>query len=504
MKREKIRVALLYRGPQHEGRDDFSSFVPMGLFNVLKSLRDAGYDASLHNLSHTPRAELAVVLRRLDATAYLLSAFFGCHHEAYALARVAKKISPTAPVVLGGPLSVLGAAILQQIPEIDFLVRGEGEEAGVALLDALFLGRGPASAIPGTVFRTQSGTSETPPQRLADIDRYFFLPSELMPHCHGVQPENFAVLISSRGCPFHCAFCSSTALWQNQVRHHSVKLLLRYLHDLRGATGAIYFSLRDENFLVNRSQVKEFGAALAQSGLYYLWNAQGSPHLLDDDLARTLAEAGCDQLQMGIEAISPRLLALMNKQGSPARVATAIATLRRQAIRPFGYFIYGMDETEAEGAETLNFIQHSGLLDAVASPLALFPGTGLAQGTETERFFAKGEILLYSPDSARKWKRKYQQALAGLYDKEGFRQEEVAPDKAHNLGRCVARHFQLIGQGDLAGAEKILLSLIAEQPQNPWGFELLAKLYEELGEKRKAGAMRRRLHQLTGIPPAHK
>lgn len=498
MKRQKIRIALLYRGPQHEGRDDFSSFVPMGLFNVLKSLRDAGYDASLHNLSHTPRAELAEALRRLDAAAYLLSAFFGCHHEAYELARTAKKISPAAPVVLGGPLSVLGPAILARVPEIDFLIRGEGEEAGVALLDALFLGQSSAASVPGVVLRTPARVSETPPRLLADIDRCFFLPSEVMPHCHGVQPENFAVLISSRGCPFRCAFCSSTVLWQNRVRHHRVDLLLHYLHDLRAATGAIYFSLRDENFLVNRAHVQEFTTALRQSDLYYLWNAQGSPHLLDDDLARTLAGAGCDQIQMGIEAIPPRLLTLLNKQGSPPKIAAAISILRRQAIRPFGYFIYGMDETEAEAAETLNFIRHSGLLDAVASPLALYPGTWLAQGVEPEHFFAKGEVLFYSPASAKKWKKTYQRALAGVYEQKGFRREEVAPGTAPNLVRTVARHFQRLAQDDLAGAEKILLALTKDEPKNPWGFELLFRLYDELGEKKKATAMQRQLHLLTG------
>jgi len=499
MKREKIRVALLYRGPQHEGRDVFSSFVPMGLFNVLKSLREAGYDASLHNLSHTPRAKLAETLRHLDAAAYLLSAFFGCHHEAYGLARTAKKISPAAPVILGGPLSVLGSEILTRMPEIDFLIRGEGEEASVAMLDSIFSGQGPISSTHGAVFRTSAGIKEVPTRLLADIDRCFFLPSEVMPHCHGVQPENFAVLISSRGCPYRCAFCSSTALWQNRVRHHKVDLLLRYLFDLRRATGAIYFSLRDENFLVNRGHVQEFTAALKQSGLHYLWNAQGSPHLLDDELARTLAEAGCDQLQMGIEAIPPRLVGMLNKQGSPARTAKAISTLRRQAIRPFGYFIYGMDETEAEGAETLNFIRHSGLLDAVASPLALYPGTGLAQGLEPQRFFGKGEILLYSPASARKWKKKYQQALAELHDREGFRREEVAPGTAPSLVRTIARHFQLLEQGNLTEAEQLLLSLTREEPENPWGFDLLSRLYEELGKKKKAAAMRRQLQLLTGV-----
>ncbi|MHB1015136.1 MAG: B12-binding domain-containing radical SAM protein, partial [Desulfurivibrionaceae bacterium] len=360
-------------------------------------------------------------------------------------------------------------------------------------------GNGPISGVQGAIFRTSAGIRATPPRLLADIDRCFFLPSEVMAHCHGVQPENFAILISSRGCPYRCAFCSSTALWQNRVRHHRVDLLLSYLVDLRAATGAIYFSLRDENFLVNQTHVREFTAALRQSGLHYLWNAQGSPHLLDDDLARTLAEAGCDQLQMGIEAIPPRLAGMLNKQGSPARTAKAISTLRRQAIRPFGYFIYGMDETEAEGTETLDFIRHSGLLDAVASPLVLYPGTALAQKVEMHRFFAKGEVLFYSPASARKWKKKYRQALAGLHDREGFQQKEVAPGERPHLVRTVARYFQLLEHGDLAGAEKILLALTAKEPDNPWGFELLSRLYEELGDKRKVAAMLRQLRLLTGL-----
>jgi len=497
--REKIRVALLYRGPQHQGKDDFSSFVPMGLFNVLKSLRLAGYAASLHNLSRTPGAGLAKSLAGFEADAFLISAFFGCHHEAYTLARLAKKVSPRAPVVLGGPLSVLGPEILGRVAEIDYVIRGEGEEAGVALLDALYRGKGRPEAIPGVVCRGPSGIIATPPRLLGGIDRFFFLPSEVMPHCRGVRPENLAVLISSRGCPFHCAFCSSTVLWQNRVRHHAVPLLISYLKDLRKSTGAIYFSLRDENFLAGRTHVEEFTAALQESRLHYLWNAQASPRFIDETLARRLAAAGCDQVQMGIEAVSPRLRAFLGKHDKAENIPEAIRLLRRQAIRPFGYFIYGMGESESEGKESLDFIHRAGLLDAVASPLALYPGTGLAEGVNPARFFDKGEILLHSPDSAGKWRNRYRRALAGLHEQGGFSREELTAGPGQTTVRAVARYFRALAENDQAGAERILTTLAGEEPDNPWSFNLLAGFYEERGKAKKAAAMRGKLQALTGF-----
>jgi len=496
MKREKKRIALLYRGPQQEGRDDFSAFVPMGLFNVLKSLRDSGYAASLHNFSGTPRQRLPKAIREINADAILISAFFGCHHEAFLLARTAKGLATNAPVILGGPLSVLGPPILARFPEIDFLLRGEGEESSVALLDALFSGSQEFRNVPGVIFRSSSGYSAMPPRLLDDIDRYFFLPSEVMPHCHGVSHDNLAVLISSRGCPFHCAFCSSTVLWQNRVRHHSAELLLRYLKDLRVATRALYFSLRDENFLVNRRHVEEFTTALSRSGLNYLWNAQGSPHLLDDTTARMLADAGCDQIQMGIETVSPRLLALLNKKGDRDKTEEGIRTLRRRLIRPFGYFIYGMEETEDEGRETLRFIQKTGLLDAVASPLVMYPGTKLAAGVAPQIFFAKGEVLFYSPESAKKWKKQYETALTDLHRRGGFSREELFRKKEANLVTLIARHFYHLAHGEEGKAEKILLTMTQQNPENPWGFELLTRFYETTGENAKSLTMAKALTRL--------
>lgn len=499
MQREKIKVALLYRGPQNECRDEFTSFVPVGLFYILKSLLIAGYNASLHNLSNLTLAGTGERLSQLNSDAIFISSFFGSHHEAFMLARKTSKILPKTVVVLGGPLSVLGEQILRRIPEINFVICGEGEEAAIALLDALFFTHDPLEQISGLVYRSGSSIRSILPVRLDDIDRYFFCPSELIPYCHGVDGVNFAVLVSSRGCPYSCKFCSSSALWRNKVRYHSVELLVAYLRDLRQATGATYFSLRDENFLVNRGHVHKFAKELVQAKLHYLWNAQGSAHLIDESMAALLAMAGCDQVQIGIETIDERLQTLLGKRNDPEQVFSAISVLRRHAIRPFGYFIYGMGETDSEAKAATKYIMTCGVIDAVASPLAIYPGAGLAERFDLSIFFAKGEVVFYSNKSVRLHKARYEKALAAVASRQGFSRDELfGSEGAETCIRIIAKHFFHFGRADLAAAQAELRKLIKLQPDNPWGYSLLARFFEQTGQGDKADAFACKALTLTG------
>ncbi|MEJ2688343.1 MAG: cobalamin-dependent protein [Deltaproteobacteria bacterium] len=213
VRRSTKKIVLLYRGPQGAGRDEFTSFVPAGFFNILKSLLGAGYRATLHNLSDTPRRHLKEALADLVADAFFLSAFYGNHLETARIASLLKELYPKVPVVLGGPLSVLGDEILKRWPQVDFVIRGEGEEAGIMLLECLFTGGHNLAAIAGLCRRAGDAIHYRPAKLLGDIDRFFYLPSEILPHCFGVSNDNLAVLISSRGCPYRCAFCSSAVLW---------------------------------------------------------------------------------------------------------------------------------------------------------------------------------------------------------------------------------------------------------------------------------------------------
>ncbi|MEW6428419.1 MAG: radical SAM protein [Thermodesulfobacteriota bacterium] len=476
MNRHRRHIALLYRGPQQEGRDEFSDFVPVGLFYVLNSLLAAGYRASLHNLSATPRRGLAAAVRATGADLVLLSSFYGAHHQAFLLADLVRRQLPGRQVVLGGPISLLAGEILARVPAVDFVVRGEGEESVPRLADALLLGKGDPAGIAGVFFRAGDRMHGRPPELLADLDRHLFLPSALLPHCHGVRPENFAVLISSRGCPYRCSFCSSASLWQNRLRRHDPALLIRYLADLRQATGSLYFSMRDENFLAGRAHVLRFCSLLRESGLSYLWNTQGSAAFIDDELAGQLAAAGCDQVQMGIETVSPRLQRLLAKEIDPASVMGAAASLRRQAIRPFGYFIYGMGESDGEIRENLDFIGNSGLLDAVASPLVHYPGTPLAADLDADRFFAAGEMLLYDPAGARRLRPRYEAALTRLATRGGFRKGELSTGESRHAVEAVARYYGLLQKGDATKAARVLQEYGRHHPADPWPGYLLGQM----------------------------
>ncbi len=419
--------------------------------------------------------------------------------EAARLAGLLKELFPKVPIVLGGPFSVLGGEILQRWPQIDFVVQGEGEEAGIALLDGLFTGGHDLAAIAGLCRRTGGYHACASRQR--------FLPTSTgsstcrprsCPTASGVSDDNLAVLISSRGCPYRCAFCSSSVLWKNRLRHHAVPLLIDYLKDLRKTTGAIYFSLRDENFLANKRQVRDFTKRLGRENLHYLFNAQGSAALVDEESAARLAAAGCDQLQMGIETISPRLQAILQKKQSPGKIKQSIAKLRHQLIRPFGYFIYGMGETEKEAAENLEFIPTSGLLDAVASPLVHYPGTMLSASLPTASFFDNREILYYDESSRHQLQPRYEKALDALARKESFHGKELQnPDLSH-LPATMAKFFHWLATGKETKAERLLLAMTAAQPDNPWGPKLLGDLYAERGEKKKAQEMRRQTKKLVG------
>lgn len=471
MKKQVTKCLLIYRGMQGENRDIFTDFVPMGLFNILKALLDAGFEAHLINLSKFKDKDVEKFIKQSEYHIVFISSFFGNHTVSFEIAKLFKKYHKKTYTVVGGPISVIGKEILKRIPDIDFVIKGEGEESIISLIEALNCNKN-FNNVRNLIYRKSGQIIENPVRFIENIDNYFFIPSEIYQYCKEVEQENFFILITSRGCPFNCSFCSSPVIWQRKLRFHSINLLIAYIKDIRKNFGSLYFSIRDDNFLSNRKRVEEFAKLLINEKLYFLWNTQGSAKFIDEELTAILSKAGCDQVQMGIESAVSRQLKFLNKNLNLDEVKEAIKNLRKNLIRPFGYFICGMKETYEEIMVNLNFIKTSGLIDAVIAPLAIYPGTELSKKYPVDLFFQDKEIIYYDFTSFKRYVNYFLEAFAEIY-KKGFTNCELSLKKDYNFKDNIVRYHK--NKRNEKKSLEYLTEIMKKEPDNPWAYYLLGK-----------------------------
>lgn len=469
IKKQPLQIFLFFRGLQKEAKDYFSSFVPSGLFNILFYLLSHDCHATLVNLSDMKKQDLKHFLNSHKIDIAFISTFFGNHSESINLIKQIKSFNTKTVTVMGGPYTVLGDEIIRRVPELDFVIKGEGEIPSLKIIN-LLQNKEHIKNIEGLCYRNSTGLANNAISFHPNIDDFFYLPSKIADYCKYVNKENFSILITSRGCPFKCNFCSSPLLWQNRIRYHSITKLIDYVKDLRINFNEIFFSIRDDNFLMSKKRVLAFTKAIKELRLYFLWNTQGSVKFIDEEVALALAQSGCDQVQMGIESASKRALSFLNKNVNIEKSYEVIHILRKHLIRPFGYFIGGFDESKEEVEETCHFIKHSGIIDAVISPLVIYPGTPFSKKIPLDNFFSKDEIIYYSKQSYEKYKKKYIAALEYAFNRNFFNLNEIKSSPTSSFLKNIVSHFYFLQKGNLS---KAISALDGLENENPWKAKLL-------------------------------
>lgn len=234
----------------------------------------------------------------------LLSTTFIC--ERRTLARVLAWTSERfgdATVVLGGQYSNLKYAdILTRHEEVDYVVRGDGEEAVPRLLEAL-TGRLPLAEVPNLAWRDKGGHLQANPIEYVDIEAY------ASPSLPGRSPT--VPYESMRGCPFSCKFCSFPAA-SPKWRYKSATKIASDWERYATENAATYVRAMDSTFTVPYSRLRELLELLPSVAVDWEAYARAN-NLRDEALVEALAVAGCRKLSIGIESMSDRTLKLMNK-----------------------------------------------------------------------------------------------------------------------------------------------------------------------------------------------
>lgn len=500
------KTLVAYTSGPELADDYFARKIPVGLGILNAVLNEAGFPSQVGNLSRYSDDRVIKMLERERPDVLGLSVFTFNRHPSHELAALAKRVLPDLTIVAGGPhVTHLDQAWLYAYPEFDAVIRGEGEDTLLEVLQRKTAGE-PLDGVAGVTTR-----SVRAPDRptITELDR---LPqnADHLARSLGVDvPDQLRYFISSRGCPGACTFCNTPDFWGRRVRFRSVDDVLRELRTMRARHGLVHVSFRDDTFTAHRPRTLELCRRLIDEGPTFLWDCQSRVNLVDEERLRWMKRAGCHHVQYGIESGSERILKLLQKDISLEQIRTAVAMTRAAGLVVSIYLISGVpEETEEDIQATVDLIREILPHDGMVAPLAIYPGTRLYE--ESKRFLGVGdELWVHDPRAAiylredaaaerhfrtltMELERTGRRAAYGPADFDRFDRE---------LGFCFttamqrSEYHRARGEMDraLAAAEEI----VRREPGNPWGPLRLAELHAEAGAAQEASAMRARAKQIV-------
>jgi len=503
-----MNILLAYISGMPDRHDPYISLLPTGVCSLHACLREAGFNSLLANFSGWSTADIVLQLSKLKPDVVGISQWTHNRHASLELASIVRKHAPACIIILGGAHATFSYSdSLHAGSPVDCVVLGEGEETLLELVRRVQDGaewrdvRGIACLRDGNLMVTHRHSP------LNDLNR-LPIASRFLEHSVGVDIQlQSEFIITTRGCPSACHFCSSPKFWERKVRFRSPENIIDEITYIRARYGLIYFSIRDDTFTVDRARTIEFCRLLIDRRLYVLWNCQSRVTTLDEELLVWMKRAGCECIQLGVESGSPRILTLLGKSITPAQVVLAAGLIRKVGINLSIYLITDVPgETEDDIRQTVDLIKRVRPDDGYVSPLAYFPGTRLFEesvasgGIKRSVFVESHEAAVFALDKRGKNSRRLLKCLDSGAPEDELRFEE----QKRLLGYCYATNV-LAGEfyrqrGERGAAQQEFREIVDREPNNPWGWYLLGELYAEIG---KAALAKECSQAVCRIVPEH-
>ncbi|MFA5089633.1 MAG: radical SAM protein [Candidatus Omnitrophota bacterium] len=310
--------------------------------------------------------------------------------DAYRTANIIKSVYPKIPIVIGGRHATsLSTYTLEQCGSIDIVCRGEGEVTMLELAEGL-----PWDKIRGITYRKEGGGfSENPDQPLVEnLDTLPYPAWHLLDQDFYFQPSisimrgdymRTVTMMTSRGCPYQCAFCQSPELLdiygKGYIRYHSPDRVISEIEYLMGRFKIAGVSFSDDIFSLHRERLIQICNRIIERGinkhLKFIVNLRSDR--VDTELLSVLKKAGCIHVVFGSESGSEVTLKRMNKSLSVDKNIEAVELTKRHALTVESNIIIGSPgETERDFLQTIDFLKKTRPDRIFISKFYPLPGTG--------------------------------------------------------------------------------------------------------------------------------
>lgn len=357
---------------------------PLGLALIAAVLEKAGYPVTLLDANALGLKPEDIPPHVAGADVIGLTAMTPTISTALSITRNLKAARPHLKIIMGGAhATMLPQETMSLAPEIDVIVRGEGDETVIEVLKALE-GNLPLNSVAGITYRAEGKITTTPDRPcVIDIDglpfpAYHLLPlKSYRPHPpHGMLMP-FAAMVTSRGCPYRCAYCSKP-VFGSRFRGQSPERVVAELEYLKKEFGAREVAFYDDSFTLDKKRIHAICERILGSGLKIAWTCETRVNLVDRKLLHHMKQAGCYAVAYGIESASPEIIKVLHKDTTIMQVEEAVQHSREAGLQVIGYFMLGSPgETPETIRKTIDFAKRLKVDFAQFSVTTPFPGTEL-------------------------------------------------------------------------------------------------------------------------------
>lgn len=367
---------------------------PMGLAYVAAAARNVpGVEVILLDANcpicdngheiHFP--SIAVISEQLLARPYMVIGFsvvIDNYQPSLTIARAVKAARPETVIVFGGHHATLTwSSILADEPAVDIVVRGEGELTFAELIDRLRQGQEWGDVL-GIAYRRNGSVCCTAPRPLvADLSVLPWPARDLLPPLRRYPPIQdpatgrtyiAGAIAASRGCPYHCSFCSVQTFyaqqpgqaWRSRIPTDVVDEMRSLVNDY----GAEYITFCDDSLFINPKWIAVFLRAILAADLRIPFHitARADQIVRNAHLLPLLRQAGCTSVEVGIESGSQTTLDRFHKQTTVEQNLESLRLLRTYRLRPnVDLIMFDPDTTLEDLAQTLDFYRSAGMWGAI-------------------------------------------------------------------------------------------------------------------------------------------
>lgn len=357
---------------------------PLGLALIAAILEKQGYGVNIVD-ANSSGFSLEEAIKSLEDTQIVgLTAMTPTIGEALRIAKSIRQSRPSVKIILGGPhVTLMPGETLVSDPYIDIAVRGEGDETIIELMQALennksledvkgisYCKDGQIVHNPTRMALADMETLPYPAYHLLDIKQY-------RPHPpHGMY-KPFAAMVTSRGCPYRCAYCSKP-VFGSKFRAQSAERVVAEMEYLHKQFGVREIAFYDDSFTIDKKRVHAMCNLVINKKLKIAWTCETRVNLVDKELLKHMKQAGCYAIAYGIETAAPEIMKVIQKDITLEQVEQAVKAHHEIGLQVVGYFMLGSPgETPETIMQTVNFARKLKVDFAQFSITTPFPATEL-------------------------------------------------------------------------------------------------------------------------------